>query len=359
MGQQEAGFEPRMARLFAPAAWLRDLGETSWLTVGVALMTVGAIVLLSLTGTIVLPVMTAAIIAAVASPIVGWLGARGLSRGIATALVLVALVAIAIGLIIAIVAGIGSHLNELKGVLATAKDHLTTWLSDAGASRSSAQSAVADASTGTTSAVKTLLNGLGAGLKSLSSLVVFLSFTALSLFFLLKDAKLIRGWVEGHMRMPAPAAHQVVGRVVQSLRGYFLGVTIVAAFNAVVVTLGAVIFDVPEKGVIALVTFLGAYVPYLGAWTAGALTVLIALGGAGTDAAIGMVVVQLLANGVLQQLVQPLAYGAALGIHPLAVLIVTIAGGALFGTVGLILAAPVTSALTRIAADFAEARAAT
>jgi hypothetical protein len=53
-----------------------------------------------------------------------------------------------------------------------------------------------------------------------------------------------------------------------------------------------------------------------------------------------MVVVDLLPNGILQQLVQPFAYGAALGIHPLAVLVVTIAGGALFGAVGLILAAP-------------------
>lgn len=35
---------------------------------------------------------------------------------------------------------------------------------------------------------------------------------------------------------------------------------------------------------------------------------------------------QLLANGMLQQLVQPFAMGAALGIHPLAVLIVTIGG---------------------------------
>ena len=67
------------------------------------------------------------------------------------------------------------------------------------------------------------------------------------------------------------------------------------------------------------------YIPYLGAWGAGAFSVLIALGGAGTDAAAGMIVVQLLANGILQQLVQPIAFGAALGIHPLAVLIVTIA----------------------------------
>ena len=107
----------------------------------------------------------------------------------------------------------------------------------------------------------------------------------------------------------------------------------------------------PLVGTIAVVTFLGAYIPYLGAWGAGAFAVLIALGGAGTDAAVGMIVIQLLANGLLQQLIQPIAYGAALGIHPLAVLIVTIAGGCLFGAVGLILAAPHPSAVTRIAAD--------
>jgi predicted PurR-regulated permease PerM len=40
------------------------------------------------------------------------------------------------------------------------------------------------------------------------------------------------------------------------------------------------------------------------------------------------------------------------------VLVVTIAGGALFGAVGLILAAPITSAIVRITADLARARAA-
>jgi predicted PurR-regulated permease PerM len=119
-----------------------------------------------------------------------------------------------------------------------------------------------------------------------------------------------------------------------------------------------VVLGVPLVGTIATVTFFAAYIPYLRAWTAAGFSVLIALGGAGTDAAIGMIVVQLLANGILQQLVQPIAYSAALGIHPLAVLLVTIGAGSLFGAVGLILAAPVTSAITRIAADMARGRAA-
>ena len=179
----------------------------------------------------------------------------------------------------------------------------------------------------------------------------------LSLFFLLKDGPTIRAWGERHLGLPLGVAKTISRRVLGSLRGYFLGTTIVAAFNAAVVAIGAWILGVPLIGTIVAVTFIGAYIPYIGAWAAGAFAVLMALGGAGPDAAAGMIVVQLLANSILQQLVQPFAMGAALGIHPLAVLIVTIAGGALFGTIGLILAAPLTSAVVRISADLAQARA--
>jgi predicted PurR-regulated permease PerM len=71
-----------------------------------------------------------------------------------------------------------------------------------------------------------------------------------------------------------------------------------------------------------------------------------------------MLVIVILANGLLQNLFQPLAFGAALDLNPLAVLIVTIAGGALFGMIGLILAAPLTSAVVHISRDLREARAA-
>ena len=197
---------------------------------------------------------------------------------------------------------------------------------------------------------------MAGGLSALSSLVFFLAMTALSLFFLLKDGPTIRAWGERHLGVPLGVAQTISRRVLGSLRGYFLGTTIVAAFNAAVVAIGAWILGVPLIGTIVAVTFIGAYIPYIGAWAAGAFAVLMALGGAGPDAAAGMIVLQLLANSILQQLVQPFAMGAALGLHPLAVLIVTIAGGALFGTIGLILAAPLTSAVVRISADLAQAR---
>ena len=147
----------------------------------------------------------------------------------------------------------------------------------------------------------------------------------------------------------------VLGRVAGSMRGYFVGVTVVAAWSAAIVGAGALLLGVPLVGTIAVVTFVGGYVPYLGAWTAGAFAVLIALGGQGPEAALALAVIVLLANGVLQQLVQPIAYGAALKLHPLAVLVVTIAGGCLFGTIGLVLAAPLLSAAVRISADLRSA----
>jgi len=343
--------------VFAAPGWLRDVGLTAWLLVGVALFLVGAVWLLSLTNTIVMPVITAAVVASVASPLVGWLQRHHVPRPVGAVLLLVGLILLSAFVVYIVLAGITSQAGDLGHHLSDAKNTIEGWLRDLGVDPSKAKDAKQDASSSSSQAVSALLHGLGTGIDKLSSLVFFLAMTILSVLFLLADGPKIRAWGERHMGVPTPVARTITSRMLQSLRGYFLGVTLVAAFNAIVVALGALLLGIPLAGTIGAVTFLAAYVPYLGAWTAGAFSVLIALGGAGTDAAVGMIVIQLLANSVLQQLVQPFAMGAALGIHPLAVLIVTIGGGALFGAVGLILAAPVTAAAVRISADLSRARA--
>ena len=58
--------------------------------------------------------------------------------------------------------------------------------------------------------------------------------------------------------VPQPIANVVTTNVAKSLRNYFLGVTIIAAFNAVVIGLAALILGVPLAGTIAVVTFLDA-----------------------------------------------------------------------------------------------------
>jgi predicted PurR-regulated permease PerM len=348
----------QLSRVFAVPSWLRDLGLMSWLVVGTFLLLGGAVWLLALTATIVVPVITAAIIAAVLSPVVTWLAGRGLGRGGGAALVLVGVIGLAVLVVVLLLSGVTSQGPELQKSLHNAVDRMEGWLKDAGVSTSKAQSAGDDASSSVSDAFHALLKGLGSGISALASLAAFLSFTALSLFFLLKDGPAIREWTERHMGVPHDIGHTITARTLQSLRGYFVGVTAVAVFNAVVIGLGAWVLDVPEVGTIMLINFVAAYIPYLGAWSAGAFTVLIALGSQGSGTAIAMAIIVLLANGILQQMIQPIAYGAALGIHPLAVLIVTIAGGSLFGTIGLILAAPLTSAIVKISSDLARVRAA-
>ena len=116
-----------------------------------------------------------------------------------------------------------------------------------------------------------------------------------------------------------------LNQALDKIQGWLnLGVTIIAAFNGVVIGGAALILGAPLAGTIEIVTFVGAYVPFVGAWVAGAFAVLIALGTEGTEAALVMGVVALLANGALQQLIQPFVMGATLGLNPLVVLVVTI-----------------------------------
>ena len=302
-----------------------------------------------------MPVITAGIIASVASPLVDRMHRRGVPRGIGAALVMVAIVLVALGVGLLVLVGIASEASSLSAGLEEGANQLQAWAQDLGVEASTAARANADASAGLSSAFAALTHGILGGIDRLASLAVFLSFTALSLFFLLKDGPTIGAFVERHLGVPPSVAHSVLGRVAGSMRGYFLGVTIVSLWSSLIVGAGALILGVPLIGTIAVVTFLGGYVPYIGAWVAGVFAVLIALGGEGTEVAIAMAVLVLLANGVLQQLVQPIAYGAALKLHPLVVLIATIAGGCLFGTVGLVLAAPLLSAAVRIQSDLTAA----
>ena len=56
---------------------------------------------------------------------------------------------------------------------------------------------------------------------------------------------------------------------------------IIGVANAMVVGVGALVLGVPLAGTIAIVTCLGGYVPYLGAFVSGAFAVVIAYGAGG------------------------------------------------------------------------------
>ena len=242
----------------------------------------GPSALLALTNVIVVPVIAAGVIAAVAAPLVALAGAPPRARPVGAILLLVAAIA---ARRTGRVHGAGrDHEPERRPGLAPRRcqEHDRGLAQGPrgrpgqGEGRQAGRQLVLELRRSVRSWA-----GSRAGLKELSSLVFFLAMTTLSLIFLLADGPKIRAWGERHMGVPAPVARTISSRTLESLRGYFLGVTLVAAFNALVVGVGALVLGVPQAGTIAVVTLLAAYVPYLGAWTAGAFSVLVALGGAG------------------------------------------------------------------------------
>ena len=194
---------------FAVPQWLRGLGQTSWLLVGMALLIVAIIWLLSLTYVIVLPVLTAGIVAAVASPLVAWLATHGVSRGIGSGLLMVALIALGVGVVLVVVGGITGETGDATARLAGAKDTIAGWLTDLGVDPSRSAEATQDASSATDDTVSALLNGVAGGLSKLSSAVFFFAMTALSLIFLLKDGPTIGAWFEDHSGVPKPVAQTI------------------------------------------------------------------------------------------------------------------------------------------------------
>ena len=348
----------QLSAVFSAPRWLRDLGLAAWLLVGVAALLFGLVWLVGAMSAITQPVVAAFVVACVAAPVVHWLKRHRVPRAAGAALVLLGIVAVAGLIIVLVIGGITSQSGEIRSTASSAGDRVQEWLTDAGVDSSGAESATDRAQKDISAGGSTLIHGIISGIDEIASLALALSFAALSLFFLLKDGPSLRGWVDGHLGVEKAVAKTITGNVIVSLRRYFGGVTIVAAFNGVVVGLGAVILGVPLAGTIAVVSFVTAYIPYIGAFVTGFFAVVLTLGSEGTTDAIIMLIIVLLANGLLQNILQPIAFGATLGLNPLVVLIVTIGAGALFGMVGLVLAAPLTSAAVHISADLARAKAA-
>lgn len=347
----------QLATVFSSPRWLRDLGRTAWLLVGIFALGAGVLWLLGTTYTIVGPVVAATIVATVTGPIVARL-AHHMPRAAGAAIVLLGIVAIAVFVVVIVIGGVTSQRSAISEEATNAADRVEGWLNDAGVDESGSTSAKSSAEADIPKALSTLVNGAISGIKGITSVAFGLSLALLSVFFLLKDGPPIRRWVDRHLGVPESVARTITGGIIRSLRGYFRGVTFVAAFNGVVVALAALVLDLPLAGTIGIVTFVTAYVPYLGAFVGGAFAVIIALGAKGTTTAIIMLFVVILANGFLQNLFQPFAMGAALDLHPLAVLVITISAGCIFGMIGLVLAAPLASAAVHITRDLAKARAA-
>ncbi len=313
--------------------WLARLGWSGWMVTGTV---AGVLAVAAATGVLVSllsPLILAVLLAPVLQPMVGWLRRHRVRPGLAAtigALALPAFVALLTVVVLLALRGQGAQWRQAAQSAAarlrsgTGTDPLTPLL-DATERRE-------------------LLLGIGGlainGAVAAIALLIWVLLAVYILFFLLKDGPRFAERVVRQVRLPAATTRDMLNDAGLRVRRYFVGTTVVAAMDAVVITLAAVLLRLPLLPVIALVTFVAAFVPYLGAWLSGIFVVVVALGSGGVATALWMLLIVLITQNVLEGVARPLAYGAALDLHPLTVLAATLLGGLLGGLMGVLIAPP-------------------
>jgi predicted PurR-regulated permease PerM len=164
---------------------------------------------------------------------------------------------------------------------------------------------------------------------------------AFTTYFLLYDGANIWNWVlRGLPRQSRYAMAGAGPKAWTTLTAYVRGTVTVAFIDALCIGIGIQLLGVPLAMPLAVIIFLGAFVPLVGALVTGTLAVLVALVTKDVYTA-GMVLVVLVAVQQIEgHLLQPLILGRAVRVHPLGVVLGVAAGSIVGGIGGAIVAVP-------------------
>jgi putative heme transporter len=124
---------------------------------------------------------------------------------------------------------------------------------------------------------------------------------------------------------------------------------LVATIDAVGIGLGAFFLGVPLAIPVAVLVFLGSFIPIVGAVVTGALAVFLALVYNGPWIALWMLVVVLGVQQLEGHVLQPLLMGSAVKVHPLAVVLVVAGGAMIAGIPGALFAVPLAAFVNVVA----------
>ncbi len=169
--------------------------------------------------------------------------------------------------------------------------------------------------------------------------------------FILIDGRGIWHWIVRIFPRKARAAMIGGGEAGWITLSTFVRVQVLVAFiDAVGIGLGAFILGLFYDGFplvipIAIVVFLGSFIPVVGAVVSGAIAVFIALVFMGPWPAFVMLLIVIGVQQLEGHVLQPFLVGNAVKVHPLAVVIAVAAGGFLAGIPGALFAVPVVATL--------------
>ncbi|MEU5264675.1 AI-2E family transporter [Amycolatopsis sp. NPDC021455] len=329
---------PRSLRISAALAW-------RFLVVGVALYAIFWLV--QQLSVVVIPLAVALLLSALLAPAVARLVRWTVPRGPATALVLVAGLALLGGLLTFVVSQFTDGLPQLTEQLGTSLGRIQDWLVTTlhlhqdqlqhglddfiGFLQEHADAITSNALT-TAGAVGEFLTG--------ALLALFIT-----IFFLAGGDGIWGFLMKGVPADIRPRVDVAGRRGFGSLISYVRATAVVAVVDAVGIGLGLWIVGVPLAIPLATLVFLAAFVPIIGSVVAGTVAVLVALVTNGFATALVVLGIVILVMQLESHILQPLLLSRAVKLHPLAVVLAISVGLVAGGIAGALLAVPLLAVL--------------
>ncbi|MCZ2806123.1 AI-2E family transporter [Modestobacter sp. VKM Ac-2983] len=322
---------------------LRIAAAWSWRTVAV----VAALYLLlraaGYVAVVIVPVIVALLLAALLQPGAASLRRSGWPTSLAALTMLVVGVGVVAGIVTLVVeefvAGYADLVSQVDEGLTQVQDSITRTfpvtdgqITDA---LESASQAIADNQDLLTSGALTTAATVG---EVLTGVVL----TLFTLFFFLLDGRPIWLWVVGLTPVNSQAyLDEAARRSWRTLISYVRATVGVAAFDAVFIGIGLVFLGTPLVVPLAALVFLGAFIPIIGSFLAGTVSVLVTLVAVGPVRALIALGIIVLIMQLESHVLQPLLLGRAVSVHPLAVVLGIAAGLLIGGVFGALIAVPV------------------
>lgn len=194
------------------------------------------------------------------------------------------------------------------------------------------------------------------GISTLGNALITLVLVLTLVFFYLKDGPRFLPWIGRQSgTRAAPHVAELGKRYYASLARFMNTQVIVGLIDAVFIGVGLLLVGVPLVLPLAVLTFVGAFIPIIGAFVAGGVAVLVALVSEGFVAALIVLAIIIVVQQLEGNVFAPILQGRSLQLHAAVVILAVIAGGNLAGITGAFLAVPI-AALIAITWRYARER---
>ena len=318
---------------------------STWMAIVLVILTA---VLINQLQWVLLPFVIAGLPAYICTPAIEWLTARTrLPRAlyaVATFLVLLLFAALLARLgVPSMIDGLRAMVTDLQGIVTDAVrgaigSAKVTLMGEAMNAAEIAQAVMANVRAWLADAGRIAALGTAAFATMIGAIL-----TLVLLFYLLLSGPAI---ARGLLALVPPGQRPLVRQVaLQSdpvVRRYFVGVIIVVVYSSTAAYLGlGVALGIPHAALLALMTGLLEMIPLVGPYAAAVIAGLVAVRYAnGIGPIIAYAIYATALRLSIDQLLGPIVLGTAARLHPVVVIFCLLAGGALFGIVGIILAVP-------------------